>query len=223
MEMIVNFSGKFIGTVKSYNTQTREVLVYIPKLMPGISETQNIITITNYGNSSLNRIGYNKNITFSNGIWLLPKNADDKLPNIGSKVMVQFLENNPSMGYWEKFNQNNDYSIIDSEKYDKLHTLTINGVTSEIYEDDDIEINLPDIFESVVVKDKDNKKIKINISVDTSFLDRIRNIEDFIGNGSYISLTPGLYENDVKNVDATGLMKRIETLEKEIEELKKGN
>ena len=118
IEIVNGFEGLFIGTVMEINTTTREIAVYLPKLMPAIPYGGISITSrTNLGNLKTN-VNYNSNITTSTSFWVKAENSDEPMPNIGSKVQVFFLENNPRFGFWKKFKPDEKaYSVIDSEKY----------------------------------------------------------------------------------------------------------
>lgn len=214
---IVNtLEGTFIGTVKAYDLTTREVAVFIPKLMPAIAENQKDISImTNFGNSNLNNINYSPKVTNSSYIWVKADDMDESIPKIDSKVSIYFLEDNPSMGYWSKFNPNGDYDVIDEEKYSKILNLTISDKSNDIYTDDEIDIELPQGYSIAFLENEKKKKFKV--IDDNDILGTIKKIEDEIGWNSYILFD----DNGVqKIIDGKGIKEQLFELEKKVNQSK---
>ena len=89
-----NLTGLYIGIVKDYNLETRKVAVYLPKLMPAISEYSIKTTqATNLTNSGVGEVNYSDNVTTIPYIWVSLMNWDDKMPDKESTVAVYFLDN----------------------------------------------------------------------------------------------------------------------------------
>lgn len=182
IEIVNSFEGLFIGTVTEINVTTREVAVYLPKLMPAIPFGGQVVTTkTNLSNSKLN-ISYNSNISTTSQFWVKSENSDEPMPNIGSKVVVYFLENNPRFGFWKKFKPDaNAYSVIDSEKYPKLARLSINNIITDIMSDDEVVIELGEGFECTKVVEGKKTTIRIipkeTAEANTEFLSEIANLK----------------------------------------------
>jgi hypothetical protein len=157
-----NFSGYFIADVLEVDRSERRVSVYIPKFMPGMPGgsqiSSSIITTTNPNITGLN---YNTTIKVRNSIWVYPWNFDDPLPKVGSKVAVFFMDGNPKTGYWEKFNPNNNYEVIDDERYPKLLDLNFSGSSVTVNTDDNLTIEFPSNYTSVYNEDGKNKTIRV--------------------------------------------------------------
>jgi len=152
----------FIATVKGYNELTRELDVFIPKLMPAVPNGQESISIlTNLSNQSFDNLKYNQKINTKSTIKVKAENVNEPLPDIGSHVLIYFIDGNMHMGCWKKFNQNGDYNIIENEKYENYYSLTIGNKKISVSKDDDIVIELPESFESVIVNDDKTKTIII--------------------------------------------------------------
>lgn len=219
-EIIDSFEGSFIGTVVGYDTATREVDVFIPKLMPGIPDGQkNIKTKTNLGNNSI-KIKYNANITLSSSIRVKAENADDPLPNIGSKVSIYFLEGQFRWGYWKKFNPNGDYEVIEEEKYAKLYTIRIGEKEVLVEEEDSVEIELPDGFDVILTEDRKNKVKHFRISQDNEIINRVTQLENKVGNDETIQHTTDLNGNQTEEaIFSSGLYRKIKKTNTRIDDL----
>ena len=213
-ETINNLDGRFVATVKGYNRLTRELEVFIPKLMPAIPEGQSSRTIlTNLGNKNI-KIKHSDNIKLKSTIRVKAKDKDSEIPTIGSRVLVIFLDNKFELGYWEKFNMSGDYEVIDEEKYQRSFFITIGNKKFEVNRDDNIQIELPEGYK-VVYNEKGKDKI-IRLSKDDEYEERIRLLETSVGiptieKATRIDEKRNPYE--VK-ISATGLYKQIEELEK---------
>lgn len=153
--MIVNGidleKARLIGTVMTTDSSTKEIGVYIPKLMSGIdgSSEASYKMATNAG-LTLPSFSTNVASTVTKSNYYLVKafDKDDDAPAVGSKVEVIFLDGNVREAFWKKFNPNGDYQSISSGVSDTLMTLTIknSSKTSDltIHEGDKVEINIPD-------------------------------------------------------------------------------
>ena len=174
MPQIVNsFNGDFIGTVKKYNIKTRELDVFIPKLMPQIAEGRPTIKIkTNLSNQNL--ITHNSSVSIASTITVRAYDMSEPLPDIGSKVRINFLEGNFYYGFWRKFNVNEDYKVIYREKYPKQFTLQVGDKQVEVDQDDKIVIQLPDDFKFAMYSSGAKTKV---INIIPSFEERLSNLE----------------------------------------------
>jgi len=209
----IGLDGTFIGTVKAYNEQTREVAVYIPKLMPAIAEDQQDLTLmTNYGNTSLD-LPYNSSVTLTSSIWVKPDDWDEPLPEPGSKVYVTFLEENPDLGMWSKFNWENSWTVIEKERYPKQFDIKIGDKTVSVNSLDNIEVELPEGYDVVLLEDNKNKKFKIIEK--ESIINKINNLNNNINNIIGHEQTSKIDANgNIEVTEASGLMKRVSELEK---------
>lgn len=160
IEKNVGFSGYLVGTVKKIDKKSRKVAVFLPKMMPAIPETGSKQVITNYGNTSI-KVNYRNYMTSVDYIWTEARNTDEPMPEVGSKVLVWFLENSPWAGYWEKFNALGDYSVIPEERYKSLFTVKIGDKTIKLSEADELKINVPDTLK--VVSIENGKEHQVNL------------------------------------------------------------
>ena len=154
----------YIGTVMEIDKGTRKCKVYIPKLMMGLPE--NIIINNNYPVKTENiinieNLNISTSLTKTNIIEVQSYDIDEPMPEIGSLVLVYFLEGNPKYGYWEKFNPYGKYEVIESERYPKVFTLEIGDKKVQIDQDDYIKIDVPKEYEVVFVQSGKTKLIKI--------------------------------------------------------------
>lgn len=204
-------SSHLIGIVKGYEASTRRLKVYIPKFMPAIPEDQEDQTgMTNYGGNTISSsISYASQITTISYVWAYPKIYTEKLPKEGSRVALFYLEGNPERLFWEPFDPNGLYEVIDQEKYDKLATLHLGNKYADIYEDDVLTINLPANFKSTTLKK--NKNITANIMYDDPNPEKIDRLDGVIGNSTYTYYD--YFNAQSVTVKAKGLIRRIEELE----------
>lgn len=222
--IINNLDGTFIATVVSQDQLTRELEVYIPKLMPGISEQQknNLKIRTNLGNNNI-KIKYNENIELGSTFLAKAKDLDEPLPKTGSKVEIKFLEGNIRWAYWDKFNPNGDYNVIDEEKYEFLYSLQIADISSDIYEKDNIEIELPEGFSVIKEQnliDPDNKLKKFKISQDQELKNRVNEIENNLGTPEkVINVLDDDDRAETKIQPASGLFKSVRNIDNRLKEL----
>lgn len=200
-----------VGIVKKYNTATREVAVFIPKFMPIVPENrEDIQEMTNYGNNTLNSsIQYSSKVTKSSYIWAMAKNVDEKMPKIGSKVLLTFMEGDIESLYWEPFNPNGDYQVLDDEKYDNLISFQLGNLSTQLSEEDSLRVQLPDDFDCTMRSD-DSKTKTFKINYTNTAKASVQNIYKIIGNTTYVTKVNGRY----KTIKPTGLIAKIEALEK---------
>ena len=209
--MEISLSGYFIGTVKDYDTVTRKVAVYLPKLMPGITEDQDDIdTMTNYGMHGTDNLQLRPTISTKSYIWVSSADSRTKLPDVGSHVCVIFLDERIDMGYWLPFNPSGDFNVIPAEKYDKLHKLKIGNSTVDIDTEDEIQINLPDGYRTTTTTEGKVKTINV-IPGETGMTAEYVNSR--IGNPTCVETNYGNGTVTTNTIEATGLFKRIENIE----------
>jgi hypothetical protein len=157
-----SFTGYFIADVLEVDRSERKVSVYIPKFMPGMPGGQQVSSsVTTTTNPNITGLNYNTTIKIRNSMWVYPWNFDDPLPKIGSKVSVFFIDGNPKTGYWQKFNPNNNYEVIDEERYPKLFNLDFSGSLVSINTEDNLTIEFPSNYSSVYNENDKNKTIRI--------------------------------------------------------------
>ena len=204
----------YIGTAYGINVDTREIEVYIPKLMPAIAEGgKSIEYMTNLGSSNnMNTINYSERVTVKNTIKASAYDLDEPMPKVGSKVAVYFLEGNIRFPYWKKFNMHGEYEVIDEEKYPRRAYLQIGGKTVQIDNDDLIQVVLPDNYDVVLEKSEKTKVFRLLPSSDID--ERLTALEGKVGQEEYEERTLDIYNNEVsKTIPSTGLVKRIDALE----------
>lgn len=222
-QIIDGFSDTYIGIVCGYDINTRELDVFIPKLMPAIPENrENVSVKTNLGMvSSLYNIKYNPQIILTSTIKVRAEDMSAELPKVGSRVEVYFLEGNPLYPCWSCWNYNGDYEIIDEEKYPKYFSLKIGGMVVDVNKDDVIEINVPEKYEVLQAKDDDQKHKVFNLVENDTIEERLNSITTSIGNIEYTrTYTDTFGVTHKETVEASGLYKLINELQKEITFLK---
>jgi hypothetical protein len=158
-----NFNNYFVADVLNIDFTNRRLAVYIPKLMPGVAGNQEISAqIQTSNNPNVSGLqSFNNVISTKNSIWVFPWDFKEPLPKIGSKVAVFFLEGNPKTGYWQLFNPNNNYEVIDEEKFPKLLNLSFASSNIQLDTDDSIEIVFPESYSSVLNQNGKTKKIEL--------------------------------------------------------------
>lgn len=196
-----NFTyDELIGTALSYNIDTRELEIFVPKLTPTLysNKIQTYQTLTQESSLKIkNKIDINTRVNHSNVILCKARYALTKIPTIGSKVSVTFFENDLNKPLWYIFNPNIDMcDVIDEEKYDKLINIKINDTDYQISSSDTLEIKVPDSFNINMSNSIDNNKHKIlTISEKTSdidfssILDNIKYINNAMNSALNISKT----------------------------------
>lgn len=216
-EIIDNLNQRFIATVYGYNIQTRELDVFIPKLMPQIPEGQKERkSITNLGNITAN-IGFNHDIKISSTIKVKAEDKDEALPKIGSKVLVLFYDNRFKYGFWRKFNPNADYNVIDEEKYPRQNYFQINDKKTTVNKDDIIILKL-DGYDITL---QENEKQKIFSIISETLEKRLLKLEESLGMPAEIDLDSDLFKvknenSEIENIlnvsEPTGVYKEIQSL-----------
>jgi hypothetical protein len=169
LDNITDLSGLFIGIVKKTDAIGRKLGIYISKLMPAISESSPTYQ-ENINIDSINLASTKTNLDVAENIYTVPyiwvdmMNADDKLPDIGSRVGVIFLDGQITKGLAFKFNKNNDYVPIQSEKYSPLSALSIQNKNIIIRENDIVNLTLPEsLFNVIYSYDAEAKTHNYNI------------------------------------------------------------
>lgn len=216
-EIIDNLNQRFIATVYGYNIQTRELDVFIPKLMPQIPEGQKERkSITNLGNTTAN-IGFNHDIKISSTIKVKAEDKDEALPKIGSKVLVLFYDSRFKYGFWRKFNPNADYEVIDEEKYPRQNYFQINDKKTTVNRDDTVVLKL----NGCDITLQENEKQKIFSIISESLEKRLLKLEDALGMPAEIDLDSDLFKiknekSEIENIlnvsEPTGIYKEIQSL-----------
>lgn len=165
----VDFSGYFVGEVLDINISNRRVAVHIPKLMQGIASDLKIESVSPTMDKHVTNIEGptpSNTVNIRNSIWVDSLNYDEPLPTVGSKVLIFYLDNNPHNAFWEKFNPNNDYEVIEEERYPKYFTFKINGNIVDVHKDDTIELNFPENMDVLIRQNNKVKTIDINSGID---------------------------------------------------------
>ena len=141
----IDIDDYFIGKVLEIDRTTREISVHIPQLMPAIaSEELQMSKIQTTTNTKISGLEYSNRISIRNSFWTRPLDFEEPLPKVGSKVTVWIMDGNPRMAFWDKFNPNNNYEVIDEEKYSSLFKLRMNLQDIDIFEKDTLVFNLPE-------------------------------------------------------------------------------
>lgn len=175
----------YIGTVMGIDIVNRKCNVYIPKLMMGLPgnlvinneypvKTENIINIKNLNIAT--------SLTKTNIIEVQSYDIDEPMPEIGSLVLVYFLEGNPKYGYWEKFNPYGKYKVIESERYPKIFTLEIGEKKIQVNQDDYIKIDIPKEYEVIFVESEKTKLIKIHNDDNSVSISELQSIVNNLNN-----------------------------------------
>lgn len=137
-----SFDGWMVGEVKKVDPANRRLGVYIHKLMANIPSTTEqelqIPTVTNPNlSNNIDSSTYARSVDTVNYIWVRSTDMREKMPDVGSKVLVWFLDGDPKKGFWSPFYLNDYvYSFIEEEKYSRLFQM--NGLVIE--EEDNVEI-----------------------------------------------------------------------------------
>lgn len=138
----INFEGLFDGVVLDNNLENNQLLVYIPKLMISINESNNILNVKeNINNKNIINNKVTKNtVTSTNGIVCKPlvKNQELIIPDKEDNVIVLFLDGDPQKAYYigyNIYNQINDtkYTSKLKEKGDKFNILNVIDEFSMLY------------------------------------------------------------------------------------------
>lgn len=172
--------GIFIGTVMRIDKEKRRLGVFLPKLMPTMSEG----SVSSYAvptNNGLKVGDFSTNVSDvvrkTNYIMAKPKDWTTPLPEIGSKVQVRFIDDSPSQAIWDIFDPNGDNEIIPEERYPKSFTLSIGGKSIDINASDSIVISLPDHLSIASYSDGDKTK-RIDLIEDAVFANQTKALRE---------------------------------------------
>ena len=202
IENMSNLSGLFIGIVKKIDIIGRRVAVYLPKLMPAISEQspsyeENLITERINIAEDMPDVEGAERIKTSPYLWVSLMNADDKMPDIDSRVGVIFLDGQINKGMAFKFNKNSDYHTILPERYSPLYLFSVNDHVNFVREEDSVMLSFPeDIFECVYAFDEQNKVHTYKINLKSNALQKmiINTIKQNIADLSELILGPDIMD-----------------------------
>lgn len=221
--IIKDFSEDFIGIVYGYDANTREIEVFIPKLMPAVPEgREDIKTKTNLATVAADyNVKYNSQITLTSTITAKAADVSSEMPKIGSRVYIEFFEDNPMYPLWSPWNYNGDYEIIDEEKYPEYFQFRIGDKETPLNKNDSIEIQLPNGYEVVRLMDNADEKHKVfKINNENTVDGRIEKIENIIGNTEFTMQYEDKFGNlQYETIESSGLYKLIQTLQREIKNL----
>ena len=191
--------------------------MYLPKLMPAIPEGRKDISISTNIGIPIN-VNYNSFVKISSSITARALDADEQLPDIGSKVGIIFFEGQADLCFWFKINVNFDYTVIPEEKYPSYFSLQVGNKFLNVNKDDFVKIVFEDENEIVLIEKDKEKEIKILKPKNTD--ERIKKLEDKIGIKSGISENVNAYGDIVyEEVTGYGLLSEVENLKKQVEEL----
>lgn len=222
MPQIDSLKQEFIGIVKGQDPLHRTVDVFIPKLMPTIPEDRiDVETPTNFGMNNID-ISYSNNILQTSTITARAIDMDKPMPDVGSRVRIKFLEGIPGECFWDKWNPNGDYSVIESEKYPNGFSLTINDKTTKVDFQDEIIIKFPfaeNIFYEV---DENNPKRKIFSVVMSEKTDQdLTTLFNIVGTIGGVVTTKGPSNQTVYNeIKPSGIIKDVMDLQATVNDLK---
>jgi hypothetical protein len=167
-----------IGTVMKIDSDTRECWVFIPKLMPAISEGTFRETnhSTNSGNIGIDesKISIDPTVAKANAIRCRAWDMEAPMPDIGSHVYIWVVDYNIRLRFWIKCNVQGDYKVIESERNPIQHHIMISGKDIPVRLNDSVYINLPDTLSAAVTQDGDTKTIDIGYAKDFKTSDEIR-------------------------------------------------
>ena len=166
-------SGYYIGTVMDTDLETREIQVYIPKLMPIIDYADNVSYKTRSYNFNLAITGtsaVDATVTMRKSIIARAEDKEETLPSKGSKVIVYFIDNNPNLAFWKKFNvygidyEKDPLDRLNKEKLFSIDFIKNNGILNsiDIHKGDNISLEIPSNM-SVSIDKSDSENIKISL------------------------------------------------------------
>jgi hypothetical protein len=212
----MEFSDLFIGIVLETDVLTRRLGIYIPKLMPAISESSSYSSeiSTNSNNAFIEGVKYNTTLKVKNTIWAAPWNVDFKLPKPGSKVIIYFIDDSPKSVYWFPFNSNGDYEVLDEEKYAKVINLKVGNSNIEVFEEDSVNLNLPSNFSTTYFDSADKQK-EINIEYRENYI-----VSEFVPSNPFDGMLWYNPSSSVINLYTNNQFKRV-VLEPDISSLEK--
>ena len=166
----INIDDTFIGKVLEINRTTREVAVHLPQLMAGINAElpQSLSQQTNR-NVKVSGIEFSDTIITRNSFWTRPMDYDQPLPKVGSRVFIRIIDGNSDLVFWSKFNPNNNYEVIDEEKYSKLFNLDVNNTKKNIFEEDTVKFEFDNAFK-ISQYDKSDKEKIVSIGLLSNYI-----------------------------------------------------
>ena len=187
----INIDESVIGTVLGYDLDSREIYVTIPKYMMGLNSTElhnNKISLNKSNIQNLNNLNLSDYINKANYIVVKPKDYSDPIPEIGSHVIVYFIENNIQNAVYEKFNPNNDYQVIESERYPKYFNLSVGDKNTEVKDSDTIIINVPEDYKVIYKEENKSKTFNLieNENVDLTISELKSSVEILLKNMKYL-------------------------------------
>ena len=171
----------YIGIVLDINKEKRYCYVFIPRLMMGLPDNiivNNEYPIENFNIINKTELNLAKSITKTNVLKVYSEDIEEPMPLKGSLVQIYFLDGNPRYGYWEKFNPNGKYQVIEEERYPKLFTIQLNNKIIEIKDTDTLKINIPEDYK---ITYEENEKIKtINILDNKELSNSLYNLKQYV-------------------------------------------
>jgi hypothetical protein len=160
-----NFGSFAIGTVLEVDRDTRRVAVHVSKFMPAIPGDVQFSSKSPTVSSNVAEIigisDINPTISIRNSMWVNAWNYSNPLPKVGSKVAVSFIDDNPKNGYWNPFNPNDSYEVIDEEKFRKLFTMNVANRGIDVLEEDNVVIQFPENFTASISEQNKTKTITL--------------------------------------------------------------
>jgi hypothetical protein len=193
-----DFDNTVIGIVLEIDRAERRVAVYIPKMMPALSEYEAYSRVVNTSNGAqIVGTEFNSTVKIRNSFWVSSQRYDEPLPKVGSKVIVIFLDDNPRNAYWLPFNPNGAYERIEEEKYKQLFNFNFLNRNINISEEDSLTVNFPDNFSSAYIANGKDKILNI-LYRDNYIISNTEPVEPFSGLIWFNPLTEQLsiYKND---------------------------
>lgn len=187
----INLNDDYVGVVMDIDREKRTCYVFIPKLMMGLPDStiiNNEYPVEDINIINKTELNIAKSLTKTNILKVYAEDLDEPMPSIGSLVLVYFLEGNPKYGYWEKFNPNGKYKIIEEERYPKSFTIQLNNKTIDVNQDDIIQINIPEDYDITVIESNKTKQINIleNKELKTSLYNLKQYVQALQDNVSFI-------------------------------------
>ena len=155
----------YIGKVMKSDPITRKVYCYIPRLMMGLSGTNvysKYVASKKKNIKNIDQLNVSNTLNKSNIFAVSARDVDEPLPEVGSLVLIYFLDNLENC-YWVKHNHNGSYKVIESERYPELFKLSINDKEISFNNSDKVKFSIPDDFNVIVLEDKENKTKEIKL------------------------------------------------------------
>ena len=155
----------YIGKVMKSDPITRKVYCYIPRLMMGLSGTNvysKYVASKKKNIKNIDQLNVSNTLNKSNIFAVSARDVDEPLPEVGSLVLIYFLDNLENC-YWIKHNHNGSYKVIESERYPELFKISINDKEISFNNSDKVKFSIPDDFNIIVLEDKENKTKEIKL------------------------------------------------------------